>query len=64
MNASEFQQALRALGWRQVDAASRLDVSQPYISQLGSGTAPIPLWIADALDAALDAKLRVQEVVY
>ena len=63
MQAPEFKRALAALGWRQVDAANRFDVSKALVSMMASGKTPVPAWIADALDAAVDAKLAILESV-
>ncbi len=61
MKAHEFNKALDVLGWRKVDAASRLDISKPYVSLIAAADVPVPGWIAEALDAAVDAVLAARE---
>jgi len=42
MNGERLNAARRTAGWTQAEAASRLGVSQPYYSQLESGSRPFP----------------------
>ena len=42
MTAQQFREGRRTRGWTQLAAAARLGVSQPYLSQLESGSRPVP----------------------
>lgn len=46
MNGEHLKTARRTARWTQAEAASRLSVSQPYYSQLESGSRPLPADLA------------------
>lgn len=52
MTADELNQALKALGWKQVDLARRTGLGDEAVSRWSRGAVPVPAWVGAFLGMA------------